>query len=311
MALPVLLGVGAGACLGGGAFALVAYRLWAAYFGPGVHRCRFQRSPVTAPHLAGTLLTDDGVRLPYRWLPGRSPYVLVVAGGYRRCIEESFALAADLNAAGPSVLTFEFRGTAPGAHRLLAGASRESADLRAALARARELGGPLPLGVVGLCLGASVAVLVAAEDDAIDALWIDGPFVSPLSVLGWAVATRTHLPGRPFAAAVGLAVRVTRGMRLRRVRVDLAARRVRDIPVRTVVTDEDLAMPRQRRLRRGLGIGTQEEVLYVPKARHAGAYFATPQPYVAELARFFIGALERAPTRGEQISPRLAPLSAS
>ena len=283
--------LGAAALLGAAGFTVVAWRLWLAYFGPGRHRCRYQRSPAGAPHTAGTLVTADAVELPYRWIEGRLPCVLVVAGGYRRCIEETFALAADLAAAGPSVLAFEFRGVADGRHRLLAGAAREAADLRAAVARARELAGDVPLGVVGLCLGASMAVEVAAGDPGIAALWIDGPFVSPLSVLAWAVRTRTRLPGRPVAAAVGLAARLTRGVRLRDVRLDRAAGGIGDIPVRTVVTDEDLAMPRQRSLRRGLGAGPQEEVLYIPGARHAGAYFAAPGPYAAEVIRFFDAAL--------------------
>jgi len=289
--LAVAAVLGAAALAGTAGFAVVAWRLWLAYFGAARHRCRYQRSPVRVPHAAGTLVTADGVELPYRWIAGRLPCVLVVAGGYRRCIEEGFALAADLAAAGPSVLTFEFRGVAEGTHRLLSGAAREAADLRAAVALARELAGDVPLGVVGLCLGASMALEVAAEDPGIAALWVDGPFVSPLSVLAWAVRTRTRLPGRPFAAAVGAAARLARGVSLRRVRLDRAAARIGDIPVRTVVTDEDLAMPRQRGLRRGIGAGPREEVLYIPGARHAGAYFAAPQAYAGEVIRFFDAAL--------------------
>jgi hypothetical protein len=277
----------AAVALAAAGFAVVTWRLWVAYFGAVRHRCRYQRSPVRVPHRPGTLVTEDGVRLPYRWIPGQLPFVLVVAGGYRRCIEEGFALAADLAAAGPSVLTFEFRGVADGTHRLLAGGTREPADLRAAVAEARRLAGDVPLGIVGLCLGASMAVAVAADDPEVAALWIDGPFVSPLSVLAWAVGTRTRLPGRPVAAAVGLMARLARGVWLWDVRLDRDAARVGDRPVRTVVTDEDLAMPGQRRLRHGLGAGSRERVLYIPGARHAGAYFADPAPYVAEVVRFF------------------------
>ena len=285
-ALPLAAVAVAGACLAGG-FALVSWRLWSAYFGPQAHRCRYQRDPVAAPHLAGTLVTDDGVGLAYRYLAGRLPYTVVVAGGYRRCIEEAFALAAHLNQAGFCVLTFEFRGVAAGTHRLLAGGTREAADLRAAIQRARALAGPQPLGVLGLCLGATAAVLVAAGGEPIDALWLDGPFKSPVGVLSHAVRLRVHLPGAAFAWTVALGVRLTRGLSIWRVRADRAAQRIADLPVRTVVTDDDLATPGQRDMGRGIGAGARESVVHVPGVRHAGAYFVAPGPYVAEAVRFF------------------------
>jgi Dipeptidyl aminopeptidases/acylaminoacyl-peptidases len=146
-----------------------------------IHR----RTPRTALGLAYerfSLRASDGVRLSAWFIPATPATaprgVVVLAHGYHGNRHTMLPYVRFLHEAGYSVLTFDFRAHGWSGGRRTTFGVHEAFDLQAALDWVfdnPELAG-LPVALLGESMGASVALLVAAEEPRVGAVVADSGF---------------------------------------------------------------------------------------------------------------------------------------
>ncbi len=128
---------------------------------------------------------DAGIDLHAWWLPsseGADAPAVVVVHGLRDCARhpESLAPAGMLHRRGYSVLMVELRdhGQSSIEDGRVAGGTEEYRDVLAAVDWLVEQGAtPGRIGVLGTSLGASTAIIAAAQDERIAAVWSDSAYV--------------------------------------------------------------------------------------------------------------------------------------
>ena len=156
------------------------------------------------------LRAEDGVPLSAWLVPHPQPKaVVVISHGYGGCRESMLPYLTFLHAAGFSALLYDFRAHGwSGGDQATLGLT-EQQDLRAAVrwVQVSPLLRDLPLVLVGESMGASVSLLVAAEDPSVLAVVadcgfarLDGPIQRRLQLLfgealGLALATPTKAIG--------------------------------------------------------------------------------------------------------------------
>jgi len=210
--LPYLIG---GAALGA-AVAFPAMLAWVFLHPP---RRRHGKTPRTALGLTYErvrLRTEDGVGLSAWLVPHPEPKgIVVVSHGYSGCRETMLPYLTFLHAAGYTALLYDFRAHGwSGGEKATLGIS-EPQDLRAALrwVAAHPSLSALPLVLLGESMGASVSLLVAAEEPQVRAVVadcgfarLDGPIRRRLQllfgdVLGQVLAPPTQVIGERLIAA--------------------------------------------------------------------------------------------------------------
>ncbi len=152
-----------------------------------------------------------GGRLLQGWLlyhPGERR-VVITAHGYRGRKEEMLSLGVFLWKAGFNVLLFNYRGH--GSERvkgeILTLGDRELEDFQAAVTfvynhfEQQGLGEPI-IGALGGSMGAAVALVAAARDERIKAVWADSSFTSRLAVISHHWRKTSHLPVHPVLKTV-------------------------------------------------------------------------------------------------------------
>ncbi len=154
---------------------------------------------VTFPTIKGRLLR--GWFLPQ---PLQERRVIVTAHGHRGRKEDLLGISTFLWKAGFNVLMFDFR--AHGAQRekgeLMSLGTYELEDFQAGNEYihkrfAEEGRGEAIVGAFGASLGAAVALVAAARDERIKAIWADSSFTSRRDVVAANWKKLTHLPDRP------------------------------------------------------------------------------------------------------------------
>jgi dipeptidyl aminopeptidase/acylaminoacyl peptidase len=134
------------------------------------------------------------------WLPRPGERrVIVTASGYRGRKEDVLGLSSILWRNGYNVLLFDYRAHGPGRAEgeLVTLGHRELQDLQAAIKYTRtRLEYPL-LGLLGGSMGAAVALVAAARNPDVLAVWADSPFTSQRDIINYVWHRQTHLPGHP------------------------------------------------------------------------------------------------------------------
>ena len=147
--------------------------------------------------------SHDGLRLHGLYLAGRrgSP-ALLLCHGYYRSLAEPFPLACELNRLGYHVLLIDFRGCGLSGGRFTTVGYREVADVQGAVDYLGGRLGQVPLGVLGISMGAVAALRAAPQCPAIAAIVADSAYADlkdtirhkmeeilrlpPLVAMGWA-----------------------------------------------------------------------------------------------------------------------------
>ena len=146
-------------------------------------------------------LSLDGTELKGWFIPGRSGASIVLAHGYGGEKSALLPIARFLNEEGGfSVLLFDFRASGESGGDTFTAGYYEREDLVGAVQylRGRRDGRSERIGVWGISMGASVAILGAAMTDAIDAVVADSPFQSLSTLLSHSFERIFGLPRFPF-----------------------------------------------------------------------------------------------------------------
>ncbi|MDP3721899.1 MAG: alpha/beta fold hydrolase [Candidatus Omnitrophota bacterium] len=158
--------------------------------------------PAPAPeHAIHHLTATDGASFAvYRLIPERPRARLLLCHGYSANHTQLLDLAQRLRARGYDTLLFDMRGHGDRPGPCTVGV-KETEDALLMLRWARQHDGPqpLPVGLLGLSMGAAVACQVALRNAEVRAVVVDSIYSRFFPVLRRAIARRYHLPAVPFA----------------------------------------------------------------------------------------------------------------
>jgi alpha-beta hydrolase superfamily lysophospholipase len=137
----------------------------------------------------------DGTRLRGLYLAGRENYAtLILCHGYAKSLAEPWQIGLALNQAGYNIFLLDFRASGQSAGRYTTVGYKETWDLLAATRFVKDAYGRQPIGVLGISMGAAVAIVAAAQSPDIAAVAADSPFADLQSVLRRKVSDFVHLP---------------------------------------------------------------------------------------------------------------------
>ncbi len=147
------------------------------------------------------LTSADGTSLAAWFIPGTRRQAVLVLHGYTACKDDMLSHAAFLHAAGYSQLLLDFRACGDSEGGVVTLGGKERADVQAAVAYllSRDDVDHDGIGVFGLSLGASLAILAACDSPAIRAVVAESAFRSVKSAVRQNFRRFTHLPGFPWA----------------------------------------------------------------------------------------------------------------
>ncbi len=229
----------------------------------------------------------DDDRLDGWWLPGEGRGVVVVFHGYGRTHHRAWRYAGFLNRAGYHVVTVDFRSSRMRGRKPTTLGHYELFDARATLdwVRSHPVLGRQPLGLLGESLGGSVALLVSAERDEVEALVVDAPFADGRE------AIEGHLPAslKPLAspcATVALSlIQVTTGHDARTDCV-AAATRLSDRAVFFIAAEKDTRVPAAQTVRLWRAAGAKDSLWVIPGIGHNEGWQRDRAEYEKRVLRF-------------------------
>ena len=161
-------------------------------------------APRTGDHLpreAVALTSLDGTPLAAWFIRGARPQTVLLLHGYTACKDDMLSHAAFLHAGGYSVLLLDLRacGESGGKAVTLGGHEREDVQAAIAYLQTRPDVDAAHIGVLGLSLGAALAILAAADSTAVRAVVAESAFRSVRSAVRQNFRRFTHLPSFPWA----------------------------------------------------------------------------------------------------------------
>lgn len=247
----------------------------------------FSPFEVGAPAEDLSFESSDGVQLAGWWLDvPDSPVVVICAHGHRGNKSEMLGIGSGLWRHGHSVLLFDFRGNGHSGDGPQSLAHHEQRDLAAAVDVVKLRRPEAAVVVVSFSMGASTAILTAADDDRIDALVLDSPFATMRDVVA-AGYRRYRLPSEPILPAADLLNRLRYGYAFADVRPldrieDLAPR-----PILLLHGTNDRIIPYDHALQIAAAAapGTLELITF-EGVDHCGGYFEDRPGYIQLVAEF-------------------------
>lgn len=156
---------------------------------------------------------QDGTRKGW-FIPGRSQTTILLLHGYGAQREEMLGHAQMLHQAGYSVMLFDFRNSGESDGDAVSLGFYETQDAVAAVRylSSRQDVDQGRLGVLGLSMGASVAILAASQMPEIKAVVADSAFQSASKAIEEGFTRNTGLPRFPYSPITLAIIRVRLGV---------------------------------------------------------------------------------------------------
>lgn len=237
----------------------------------------------------------DSLRLNGWWIPHPgSPLTVIISHGYRNNrvghSVPQLAVARALHQMGVNILMFDFRGSGDSEGRLTSVGIFEQQDLVAATHAVLTRWAPKSqIVLLGYSMGASTALMAAAEDSHVAGVIADSPFADLTQYLSTHLSVWTHLPHYPFTPMVLWMMPKITGVSLHGASPIKLANKLGKRPVLLIAGSKDTIIPTQNSvaLYRTLRITDPKVTLWmVPWSQHIQAYKVQPILYVNHLYQF-------------------------
>jgi pimeloyl-ACP methyl ester carboxylesterase len=231
----------------------------------------------------------DGTRLHGLLMAGRPGYpVLLLCHGYFKSLAEPFELACELNRLGYQVLLIDFRACGLSEGRFTTLGYREVLDVLGAVDYLRARLGELPIGVLGISMGAVAAIMAATECPHIKALVVDSAYADLESVIGKKLADYLRLPLLvPLGwASIRLGEWISQG-NVAAIRAMDYVGRLAPRPLLLIYGELDDYLPSDHPQRVLDAASEPKELWLVPGSGHAMARLDHPQEYLRRVQAFF------------------------
>jgi len=231
----------------------------------------------------------DGIRLHGLYMTGRPGCpVLLLCHGYFKSVAEPFELACEFNRLGYQVLLIDFRACGLSDGRFTTLGYREVLDLLGAVDYLRTRLGDLPIGVLGISMGAVAAIMAAPECPHIKAMVVDSAYADLESAIGKKLADILRLP---FLALLGwVSIRlgewISQG-NVAAVRAVDYVGRLAPRPLLIIYGELDDYLPSDHPQRLFDAANEPKEMWLAPGSGHAMARLDHPQEYVQRVQAFF------------------------
>lgn len=305
--LPYLLGAGALGAAAAAAAALPAGVAWAFTHPPRRLHRQNPRSAFGIPYERVRLRTEDSVRLSAWYVPaaatdeGDTPPrgVVVVCHGYYGNRGTMLPYLSFLHRERFACLLFDFRAHGWSGGRRTTFGANEPLDLQAAIdwVWAQDDLRGVPLTVLGESMGASVALMVSAQDERVRAVVADSAFARFDS----AVEGRLKLAfGRAATAFLPHASRVGErllGCAITDIAPEEAIKRIAPRPVFLIHGTRDRLISVENAHRLLEAAPGNADLWEVPNAGHCGAVYVVKDEYAQRVAGFLTESLAAAGTR--------------
>jgi alpha-beta hydrolase superfamily lysophospholipase len=240
-------------------------------FGFGYERVRFRAA--------------DGVRLRGWFVPAPAGQpargIVVICHGYYGNRETMLPYLGFLHRAGYAAFLFDFRAHGWSGGRMAGFGTRELYDLLAAVdwVKEREETKNLPLAVLGESMGASISLLVAAQDERIQAVVADSPYAR----FDAAVDGRLRLALGPAASLVSPQTKrvgeFLLGVRCEEIAPVESIARIAPRPVFLIHGLDDRLLPPENSRRIHEAASGNTTLWEVPGARHVRSVFVAGEEY--------------------------------
>ena len=231
----------------------------------------------------------DGIVLDGRFFPGEHRSLIILASGYGDTQDQMLPFAEFLHQAGFSVLTYNSRARIPSGGKYVTLGVFEQRDMLSVISYA--IGRPdvdsSHVGVLGISMGGSVAVLSAATDKRISAVVDDSGFSDAPRVIAASFEHFIHLPAFPFAPLTIAIADYRAGIDVNRVRPMDAIGRVSPRPLLIIHETNDSVVPTDNSLRNYAAAGQPKELWLVPGTGHAHAHTVAQSEYETRVTKFF------------------------
>lgn len=231
----------------------------------------------------------DGTVLAAWFIAGTRRQTVLLLHGYTACKDDMLSHAAFLHEAGYTVLLLDFRACGDSAGSVVTLGGREREDVQAAIAYllGREDVDGDALGVLGLSLGASLAILGACDSPAVRAVVAEGAFGSVRGAIRQNFQRETHLPWFPWAELTTRLAEWRYHVSASRVAPEREVARLRRCALLLIHAQDDPIIP----IVQGEAIFRQapdpKEFWRIPHAPHAMAFKELEHEYAQRVVSFF------------------------
>jgi alpha-beta hydrolase superfamily lysophospholipase len=236
-----------------------------------------------------SLTSRDGTHLSAWFIPGSRRQVVLLLHGYTACKDDMLSHAAFLHAAGYSLFLLDLRacGESTGSVVTLGGHERD--DVRAALSylQSREDVDREGLGVLGLSLGAALALLAACDSPAVRAVVAESAFRSVRSAIRQNFRRFTHLPSFPWAELTTRLAEWQHHVSARLVAPETEVGKLQHCAVLLIHAADDRVISIRDSQAIFARIGGPKAFWRIPTAPHALAYNILREEYAARVVAFF------------------------
>ena len=232
----------------------------------------------------------DGTPLAGWFIPAGEPDrpSVILMDGYGQSRASLLPQASYLHAAGYNVLLFDFRGTGASSGSFTFGI-KEPLDVRGAVDYLLEQPGVAQDGVAvqGISLGASIAILAAAEDARIRAVVAESAFTSLHAMIKQDFTRYSHLPRVPFASLAVAWMQWRTGGSVADVNPLRAVTRLDDRPLLLISDSRDEIVPTGSAERLFSAAAEPKELWTVEGTEHANGFWVFPHAYQTHVLRFY------------------------
>lgn len=212
---------------------------------------------------------------------------IVLCHGHNNCRAQLFSLIRPLHEAGFHVLMFDFRSHGLSGGKVCTYGHREQHDVAAAVEWLRQEAGVEKVGLYGISMGGSTALLAAAQDPEIQAVVTDCAFAR----LEDMVQQRFFMLPSAVRGPVGDSVRGWAerwvGPVVPEVDPEAAVRAWKPRPLLVIHGERDMLTPASHGRRLAEAGGAEADLWIVPWAPHAGSRWVAGRAYLQRLVEFF------------------------
>ncbi len=236
-----------------------------------------------------SLTSRDGTRLAAWFIPGTRRQAVLLLHGYTACKDDMLSHAAFLHEAGYSLFLLDLRACGESAGSVVTLGGHERDDVRAALGylQSRQDIDADGLGVLGLSLGAALALLAACDSPAVRAVVAESAFRSVRSAIRQNFRRFTHLPSFPWAELTTRLAEWRQHVSARLVAPELEVGKLRRCAVLLIHAADDRVISIRDSEAIFARAGGPKAFWRIPSAPHALAYNCLREEYAARVVAFF------------------------
>lgn len=212
---------------------------------------------------------------------------LVLCHGHNNCRQQLLSLLRPLHQAGFHLLLFDFRSHGVSGGRICTYGFEEQKDVRAAVSWLREQAGVDEVGLYGISMGGSTALMAAAEDPQIRAVATDCAFARLEDMVQQRFFFLPPSLREPLGASVRECAERWVGPVIPTVDPEAAVRGWKPRPLLVIHGERDMLTPASHGERLARAGAPHSHLWIVPWAPHAGSRWVAGAEYLRRLTGFF------------------------